>query len=662
MRLGIGLGVGPDAAKAARSAARQALKGCPRPTAALVFGGVRLDQRALHAALVRELDASILLGCSSYAEITPAGVSRDSVAVLLMDLPAGSVRLAQARLGADTGAAGARLARALGPVPDGCPFTLVFSGIGGGRATPMLKSLHEGLPGAPIFGGMASGDHDAGIGDPRFNRNWQYGPRLETGCARAALIAPPEPVDIGFGFDHGWSPVGPESVVTKAAGGRVYEVDGMSAVAYYRQFFAAGSPHEVLLRSIQRYAFALQLEGEFRGKSLLKLPVDVDFKNGWIDYLPAEDLHGRRVQLLAATRGGVVDGARAAARRAKAALGGKPASLVLAVSCCTRGSFLNSRIDNEVDAARAVFGREVPLFGYYSGGEFLPFLSKYDEAADPSRPFGGSHYHAATVGFLALSLPGRVSATVPREMPYECRAAARTEHLLERSESALEDGESFLANLSRKNADDTSKLKRQTDVIRRYTPHGIWKEVGAHAARGVYEIPDCSFDGAFLFMDVKGFTSYSENHRPSEVVAALNRIMSPATGVIHARGGDVDKYIGDCIFASFRRPKDAVAAGLEILRLVGTLRAAGLPFEVRIGVNAGRAVRANVGAPDRREYTYIGDAVNLAQRLESNATPGRLLVSSSVYALVKAAHPRAPRRRLTVKGKAKPVTAYELGP
>lgn len=97
MRLGIGLGVGPDAAKAARSAARQALKGCPRPTAALVFGGVRLDQRALHAALVRELDASILLGCSSYAEITPAGVSRDSVAVLLMDLPAGSVRLAQAR-------------------------------------------------------------------------------------------------------------------------------------------------------------------------------------------------------------------------------------------------------------------------------------------------------------------------------------------------------------------------------------------------------------------------------------------------------------------------------------------------------------------------------------------------------------------------------------
>ncbi len=662
MRLGIGLGVGPDAAKAARAAARRALKGCPRPSLALAFGGVRLDQGALHAALTRELDPSILLGCSSYAEITPAGVSRDSVAVLLLELPAGSVRTAQAGLGADPGSAGERLARALGPVSDGGSFSLVFSGIGDGRATPMLKALHAGLPGAPLFGGMASGDHDSGIGDPRFSRNWQYGPRLGRTSARAALVAPPASTAFGFGFEHGWSPVGPESVVTRAKGGRVYEVDGMSAVAYYSQFFGAGSTPEVLLRSIQRYAFALQLEGEHRGKSLLKLPVNVDFRNGWVDYLPAEELQGRRVQLLAATRGGVVDGARRAAERARAALGGKPASLVLAVSCCTRGAFLNSRIDSEIDAARSVFGRGVPLFGYYSGGEFLPFLSGYEEAADPSRPFGGTYYHAATVGFLALSLPGRVTATVPSEMPYECRAAARTQDLLARSESALEDGESFLANLSRKNADDTSKLKRQTEVIRRYTPHGIWREVGARAARGVYEIPDRSFDGAFLFMDVKGFTAYSENHHPREVVAALNRIMGPATGVIHARGGDVDKYIGDCIFASFRRPKAAVAAGLDVLRLVDALRGRGLPFEVRIGINAGRAVRANVGSADRREYTYIGDAVNLAQRLESNATAGRLLVSASVYASVRGAHPRAKRRRLQVKGKAKPVTAYELGP
>lgn len=662
MRIGIGLGTGKDAGKAARAAARQALKSCPSPSLVLAFGGVRLDQRAVHAALVREVDPSTLIGGSSYAEVTPAGVSRDSVAVLALQCGASTFRVAHRWKGCDAAATGAELARALGPAPDGCPFALVFGGIGGGRATPMLDSLHAGLPGTPLFGGMASGDHDAGMGSPQFWRNWQYGPRLGTDAAVAALVTPPEPVNIGFGFDHGWSPVGPRSTVTRARGGRVYEVDGMRAVDYYQQFFGVDACRDVLTRSVQRYAFALELEGKYQGKTLLKLPVDVNFKGGWIDYLPAEEMKGRRVQLLAATRAGVVGGARSAARRAMDALRGRKPSLVIAVSCCTRGRFLNSRIDLEMDAARAVFGRDVPVFGYYSGGEFLPFLSRYEDAADPTRAFGGSYYHAATVGFLALSLPEKPTVSAPKQMPYECRAAARAEDLLERAESALEDEESFLANLSRKNADDTAKLTLQTEVIRRYTPHGVWRAVGRRAARGVYEIPDCSFDGAFMFMDVKGFTSFSEKNRPRQVVAALNKIMDPATRAIHARGGDVDKYIGDCIFASFKRPKDAVAAGLEVLRLVEKQRAQGLPFEVRIGVNAGRAVRANVGAPDRREYTYIGDAVNLAQRLESNATPGRLLVSAGVYAAVRDKHPRAPKKRLLVKGKAKLVTAYELAP
>ena len=65
MRIGIGLGVGPDPARAARNAARQALRGAPRPSLALAFAGVKLDQKKVHAALCRELDPAILIGASS---------------------------------------------------------------------------------------------------------------------------------------------------------------------------------------------------------------------------------------------------------------------------------------------------------------------------------------------------------------------------------------------------------------------------------------------------------------------------------------------------------------------------------------------------------------------------------------------------------------------
>ncbi|MDE2489877.1 MAG: FIST C-terminal domain-containing protein, partial [Elusimicrobia bacterium] len=561
--------------------------------------------------------------------------------------------------GRDPVRAAAAIAAALGRAPRRRPLGLLLSTLGDGRNEKLLRSLQERLPGTPFFGGVASGDHDAGMGDPSYWRNWQYaGARLTRDDSRLALLDLPPSARVGFGFEHGWCPVGPPARVTRADGGRVREIDGASAVDYYRRFFGGRAGRATLLRSIQRYALALRLEGEHEGKTLLKLPVRIGFEKGWVDYYPPEELEGRVVQLIAATRGGVVDGARAAARRALKALGGRRPSLALAVSCCTRGGFLNSRIDAEMNAAREVFGRDVPLFGFYSGGELMPFLSRYEEAADPARPFGGAHYHTSTVGFLALSLPGRAVVGAPDCPPAACRVSP--ERMLAASEAALDDVEGFMGNLSRKSVDDAETLRRQSDVIRRYTPHGVWREAGTRAARGVYELPDAAFDGAFLFMDVKGFTSFAETRAPREVVAALNELLGPAADAVHACGGDVDKFVGDSLFAAFRRPEDAVEAGRRILEHAARRAAAGGPFSVRVGINAGRAVRANVGSGDRREYTYIGDAVNLSQRLESNATPGRMLVSASVYAKVRARWPRAPRRRLTVKGKSRPITAFEL--
>ena len=157
--------------------------------------------------------------------------------------------------------------------------------------------------------------------------------------------------------------------------------------------------------------------------------------------------------------------------------------------------------------------------------------------------------------------------------------------MLDKSEDVRDDSESFLANLSRKSYRDGEQLRKQNEVIHRYTPHQVWTKVGASVAAGQYELPDSEFNGCFLFMDVKGFTTYSEEHGPSEVVAALNGIFKPATETIYSCGGDVDKFIGDCIFAVFATADEALTAGHRLLELFADLKEKGSPFTVRIGIN-----------------------------------------------------------------------------
>jgi hypothetical protein len=254
----------------------------------------------------------------------------------------------------------------------------------------------------------------------------------------------------------------------------------------------------------------------------------------------------------------------------------------------SRGAILNSRLGRELEEVRSVFGRGTPVFGYYSGGEIVPAVASYAAAAAPAAACSG--FHTTTATLLALAAPRRAR---PRELPKRLLKTGSEDlrAALERSETTLDRTESILANLSRKSYDDGEKLRRQSEVIRRYTPHGIWAEVGLRAARGEYEIPDGVFKGAFLFMDVKGFTSFSENHSPAEVVAELNCIFEPATELVYEHGGDVDKFIGDCIFAAFPTPDAALKTARCVLALVAERRREGSPFDVRVGINWGRAVR-----------------------------------------------------------------------
>ncbi len=648
MKIAIGLGLHKDGARAAREAVTRALKTAPRPGLALAFASIHLDQRKVHRELCRHLDPAVLAGGSCYAEITNAGVSRGGVAVLLLEDPGLKAQFSVARTSEDCRRTGLCLAGGV-VAPAARALSLVFGSISTGYEQRMVDAVSEKL--APVFGGLTCGDYDLGMSHPDFWTNFQYcGCELARKGARLAALQLPPGVKPAFGYGHGWQPVGEELTITRAEGPAVYELNGVPVIEFYRQFLGRDAKEKFFELMVQRYGFSMAAPAA--GKTIIKLPVSCDFRKGCITYFPSEDMQGKRVRLIQGSRTSLIEGARQAAAECAAARPGKKPALVFMVSCCSRSHILHSRVNDELEAVRGVFGREVPVFGMYSGGEIVP-------SGGARR--GGSIYHVTTVALMALYSDKKTTASVPRTaLPAPDAAAARA--LLARSEEMLDTTESFLANLSRKSYKDGELLRRQHEMIHAYTPHGVWKEVGAVAAAGGNELRDAEFNGVFMFMDVKGFTPYTEAHASDEVVKALNEIFAPATGLIYSHGGDVDKYIGDCIFACFPSAESACLAARDILRLFARLRAAGNPFNVRVGLNAGRAVRANVGSESRREYTFIGDAVNTAQRLESACEPGKALLSEEVYRAAPGVFGRSEKRVVTLKGKAATVTAWQCEP
>jgi len=175
-----------------------------------------------------------------------------------------------------------------------------------------------------------------------------------------------------------------------------------------------------------------------------------------------------------------------------------------------------------------------------------------------------------------------------------------------------------------------------------------------------------------LFLDVRGFTTISEKLGPSEVVALLNEYFDVVVDRVAAHGGTVNKFIGDAAMCIWGAPKpaeqaerSAVLCALEIqsraAQLSGERKRRGLTtVGFGIGINAGEAVAGNLGAAKRLEYTVIGDAVNLAQRLESQARAGEVLVSQRVYEKVASDVEAVPRDPVKLKGKSKPVPLWEI--
>lgn len=177
---------------------------------------------------------------------------------------------------------------------------------------------------------------------------------------------------------------------------------------------------------------------------------------------------------------------------------------------------------------------------------------------------------------------------------------------------------------------------------------------------------------AVLFVDIRGFTPMSESLQPEQVVEILNEYLTLTTTSIFKNGGTLDKFIGDATMAVFNAPFDlddyiyrAVCTALDIAAGSDELEKKlmqrfGKSVSFGIGVNCGPAVVGNIGCDFRMDYTAIGDTVNTAARLESNAKRGQILISSEVYEAVKDRIEATEIGVIPLKGKKDGALVYEV--
>ncbi|MBI4312914.1 MAG: adenylate/guanylate cyclase domain-containing protein [Chloroflexi bacterium] len=170
-----------------------------------------------------------------------------------------------------------------------------------------------------------------------------------------------------------------------------------------------------------------------------------------------------------------------------------------------------------------------------------------------------------------------------------------------------------------------------------------------------------------LFADIRGFTSLAERHEPQDVVRFLNEYIGIATPILLKHDGCIDKLLGDSIMAVFGAPivqpdhvGQAVAAAVELQDALAGIQTLGGSLRVGVGLHTGEAVVANVGDIHVRDFTAIGDTVNVASRVQELAKPGEVLATAQVYESVARDYPQAPSWQAQLDGRSQPVTVYRL--
>jgi class 3 adenylate cyclase len=169
-----------------------------------------------------------------------------------------------------------------------------------------------------------------------------------------------------------------------------------------------------------------------------------------------------------------------------------------------------------------------------------------------------------------------------------------------------------------------------------------------------------------LFADLRGFTTFSEGVEPAEIVRMLNRYHGVAVPCILDNGGTIVQFVGDALLALFNAParqadhaRRAVRAALDMQAAVERIAESRPDWpRMRAGANTGPALVGNIGSETLRGFNAMGDAVNVAARLQALAEPGQVVIGDATLTAVGDGIDVEPLGDLTVKGRHQPVRAF----
>jgi class 3 adenylate cyclase/DNA-binding NarL/FixJ family response regulator len=220
-----------------------------------------------------------------------------------------------------------------------------------------------------------------------------------------------------------------------------------------------------------------------------------------------------------------------------------------------------------------------------------------------------------------------------------------------------------------KQLQDTMQAIKENNILKMYVDDNVLNFM-SHKEFESSLLKNEIMDATVMFIDVCGFTAITEHVQANTVVNLLNGLFDKIVKEIIAQGGHVDKFMGDAVMAVFRgdyhldRAIDTALAIKAELAKMDPITTGEKEFkpDVSIGVNSGEMVSGNIGSASLRrlDYTVIGDSVNVAQRLQSVAKAGQVLITEQVYQKIKESFRCEINGEFTLKNKEKPVITYSV--